>query len=287
MKATVTPGGGLFGPRSITWRVHTETLGWPAVVRAFQLQALHPRTIRGIAQNCLLDDPEVARARLRRQLDFVALRTFGTREQAEQAGDRIRRVHARLIGLDTDTGTLFRVDEQENLRWAHCVEVSSHLEIARRSGVPLTPADCDAYVAEQRRSARLVGLTDAPADTAELAGYFDGMRPFLAATGEARDALRRSVSPQWSLRLAFLAPPLALGSLPAAGALAFATLPAWARGMYGCRGNRAAEYAAGTALKALRSAITAMPERLVAPEIRAARGLMRAVTEASGADVAA
>ncbi|MFB4275913.1 MULTISPECIES: oxygenase MpaB family protein [unclassified Nonomuraea] len=287
MKATVTPGGGLFGPRSITWRVHTETPGWPAVVRAFQLQALHPRTIRGIAQNCLLDDPEVARARLRRQLDFVAVRTFGTREQAEHAGERARRVHARLIGLDTDTGTLFRLDEEENLRWAHCVEVSSHLEVAGRSGVPLTPAERDAYVAEQRRSARLVGLGDVPCDTAELDDYLTGMRPYLAATVEARDALRRSVSPQLSLRLAFLAPPLALGSLPAAGALAFATLPGWARQMYGCRGYRAAGYAADAALRALRAGAMALPERLVSPEIRAARGLMRAATEAPGADVAA
>ncbi|MFC5824481.1 oxygenase MpaB family protein [Nonomuraea insulae] len=287
MKATVTPGGGLFGPQSITWRVHTETPGWPAVIRAFQLQSLHPRTIRGIAQNCLLDDPEVARARLRRQLDYVAVRTFGTREQAEQAGERVRRVHARLIGLDTDTGTLFRLNEEENLRWVHCAEVSSHLEVARRSGVPLTRAERDAYVAEQRHSALLVGLRDVPRDTGELEDYLTGMRPYLAITDEARDALRRSVSPQLSLRLAFLTPPLALGSLPAAGALAYATLPGWARKLYGCHGNKAAEYAAGIALKALRAAAMAMPERLVAPEIRAARGLMRAVTEVPGADVAA
>ncbi|WP_240776907.1 oxygenase MpaB family protein [Nonomuraea basaltis] len=287
MKATVTPGDGLFGPHSITWRVHTEALGWPAVLRAFQLQALHPRTIRGIAQNCLLDDPEVARARLRRQLDFVTVRTFGTREQAERAAERVRSVQARLIGLDTGTGTLFRVDEEENLRWVHCAETSSHLELALRSGVPLTRAESDAYVAEQRRSARLAGVDDVPGDVAELNDYFDGMRPYLSATGEARDALRRSVSPRLSFRLAFLTPPLALGSLPAAGALAFATLPAWARQMYGCRGNRAAEHAAGAALKALRAAAAVMPERLVAPEIRAARGLMRAVSEVPGADVAA
>ncbi|WP_188188165.1 oxygenase MpaB family protein [Nonomuraea sp. SYSU D8015] len=287
MKATVTPGGGLFGPQSITWRIHTESLGRLAVLRAFQLQALHPRTIRGIAQNCLLDDPEVARARLRRQLDFVTVRTFGTREQAEQAAERVRRVHARLIGLDTDTGTLFRVNEDDNLRWVHCVETSSHLEIARRCGVPLSGAEADAYVAEQRRSARLVGLRDVPGDVAELRDYFAGMRPYLSATDEARDALRRSVSPQLSVRLALLTPPLELGSLPAAGALAFATLPAWAKEMYGCRGGRASEYAADTALKALRAAMAALPERLVAPEIRAARALMRSAAQLRGAGVAA
>ncbi|MDP4508088.1 oxygenase MpaB family protein [Nonomuraea turcica] len=308
MKATVTSGGGLFGPTSITWRIHTEPLAWPAVLRAFQLQALHPRTIRGIAQNCLLDDPEVARERLRRQLAYLTMRTFGTREQAEQAAERVRRVHARLIGLDTDTGTLFRVDDEENLRWVHCVETSSHLEVALRAGVPLTGAEADAYVAEQRRSASLVGLRDVPGDVAELHDYLEGMRPYLSATDEARDALRRSLSPQLSLRLlwpwsrshgaplvtqaAALRPRLAAlclwsRSLPAAGALAFATLPAWAKEMYGCHAGKATEYAAGTALKALRVAAAALPERLVAPEIRAARGLMRALARAPGADVAA
>ncbi|MEO3870219.1 oxygenase MpaB family protein [Nonomuraea sp. B12E4] len=287
MKATVTPHGGLFGPESITWRVHTETLGRPAALRAFQLQALHPRTIRGIAQNCVLDDPEVAHARLRRQLDFVTVRTFGTAEQAERAGERIRQVHARLIGLDTDNGVLFRVDEQENLRWAHCAEVSSFLELARRSGVPLTAAEADAYVAEQRRSALLVGARDVPGDVAGLRAYLDGMLPHLAATDEARDALRRTVSPRLSFRLALRTPPLTLGSLPAAGALAFATLPGWARRMYGCDGDSAAGYAADVALKALRAAATAMPESLVEPEIRAARGLMRAPAGAPGTGVAA
>ncbi|WP_219471326.1 oxygenase MpaB family protein [Nonomuraea rhizosphaerae] len=305
MKATVTPGGGLFGPKSITWRIHTETFGWPAVLRSFQLQALHPRTIRGIAQNCLLDDPEVAYARLRRQLDFVTVRTFGSREQAGRAGERVRRVHARLIALDPDTGTLFRLDEQENLRWAHSAEVSSFLEIARLSGVPLTPAEQDAYVAEQRRCADLVGLRDAPEDVAELDACLESTRPFLAVTDEAREAVRRSVGPALSLRLAVLTPPLALGSLPAAGALAFATLPAWARSMYGSYalpawirplyglaglpgryGADATATAAEVACRALRAAATAMPGRLVAPEIRAARGLMRPAVEAP-ADVAA
>ncbi|GAA1644877.1 hypothetical protein GCM10009733_047510 [Nonomuraea maheshkhaliensis] len=324
MKATVTPGGGLFGPQSITWRVHTETPAWPAALRAFQLQALHPRTIRGLAQNCLLDDPEVAHARLRHHLDLLAVRTFGTREQAEHAYERVRRVRARLVGLDPDTGTLFRLDERENLCWAHCAEVSSHLELARRSGVRLSAAERDAYVAEQRHTALLAGLADAPGDTAELEARIEETRPLLAATEEARQAVRRSVSPPLSLKLASRTPALALrlalrtpsvalglafqepslvlglalresslalGSLPAAGALAFATLPGWARRMYGCHGGPAADhaagYAAGTALKALRAALLALPERLVAPEISAARGLMRAVTEASGADAAA
>jgi uncharacterized protein (DUF2236 family) len=281
VKPTVTPGGGLYGPRSITWRVHTETPAWPAAVRAFQLQALHPRTIRGIVQNHLLDDAEAVRAHLRRRLGFVALRTFGTREQAEAAYERAREVHARLVGLDTATGTLFRLDEPESLRWAHCAEVASHLEVARLSGVALTAGERDAYVAEQRRAAYLAGLaglTDVPDSAGELADHLTGMRAHLSATDEARELLRLVVTPPPSLRPC---------TLPAVGALAFATLPGWARSMYGCPGDAAAGYAAGAALKALRATAMAMPERLVAPEIRAARALMRAAARTRGADVAA
>ncbi|MEV4563242.1 oxygenase MpaB family protein [Nonomuraea sp. NPDC049419] len=278
MKPTVTPGGGLFGPRSITWRVHAETPTWPAAVRAFQLQALHPRTIRGVVQNHLLDDAEAVRAHLRRRLGFVALRTFGTREQAEEAYERAREVHARLVGLDTATGTLFRLDEPENLRWVHCAEVASHLQVARLSGVALTAGERDAYVAEQRRAASLAGLTDVPGTAGELDDHLTGMRAHLSATDEARELLRLVVTPPLSLRP---------GTLPAVGALAFATLPGWARSMYGCPGDAAAGYAAGAALRALRAAAMAMPERLVAPEIRAARALMRAAARTRGADVAA
>jgi uncharacterized protein (DUF2236 family) len=288
VKATVTPGGGLFGPRSITWRIHTEAPAWPAVVRAVQLQALHPRTIRGIVQNFLLDDQESAGAWLKRRLGFIALRAFGTREQAEHACGQAREVHARLVGLDTGTGTLFRLDEPECLRWSHCAEVASHLEIARLSGVPLTPGERDAYVAEQRRAARLMGLDDVPGSAAELDDHIARMRPGLSVTGEARAVLRLLGNLRPALRPpALLAPPLGPGSLPAVGALAFATLPGWARRMYGCPGDAAARYAAATALKALRAAASAMPQRLVAPEIRAARALMRAAARTPEADVAA
>ncbi len=281
MIPTVTPADGLFGPTSITWRVHTQIPALPAALRAFQLQALHPRTIRGMARHCRLDDPAAERDRLRRQLGFVALRTFGTREQAERAGERVRALHARLVGLDPGTGALFRLDEEENLRWAHCAETASHLELALRSGVPLTPGERDAYVAEQRRSARLVGLEDAPGTVADLERRIEQTRPLLAVTDEAREALRASTRPRLSLR------PFGLGSLPAAGALAFATLPAWARSLYGFPGDEAAEIAANAALTALRAATLALPERLVAPEISAARLLMRTAAETGGAGVAA
>ena len=41
---------GLFGPSSVTWRVHLEPVLWVAGLRALYLQALHPQVMRGTAQ---------------------------------------------------------------------------------------------------------------------------------------------------------------------------------------------------------------------------------------------
>ena len=42
---------GLFGPDSITWRVHAEPILWFAGYRALLLQTLHPRALAGVLQN--------------------------------------------------------------------------------------------------------------------------------------------------------------------------------------------------------------------------------------------
>ncbi|RJL33968.1 oxygenase MpaB family protein [Bailinhaonella thermotolerans] len=273
MELTVTPRDGLYGPSSVTWRVHTEPILWVAGVRALYLQALHPRTMRGTAQNSLLMDPEHAWSRFQRTVAFVGVRTFGTRAQVERAARRVRMIHARLRGLDPDTGEIYRLDDPENLLWVHCGEIDSYLDVARRAGVPLTDAEADAYVDEQRRSAEVVGLDPAlaPGSVAELAAFFDGMRPRLHACAEAREGLRRSFNPPLPRVLL----PLKLGPLPALGALAFATLPPWARAMYGTPGSAATDVGATAALRALRRATLRIPARLASPEIREARRLMR------------
>ena len=94
-----------------------------------------------------------------------------------------------LGATDPETGERYGVDEPGLLLWVHCAEIDSYLQVARRSGFPLTDAQADRYIDEHRDSARLVGLDpDAvPADRAELAAYFEKVRPELAATPEARD----------------------------------------------------------------------------------------------------
>ncbi|MFF3743058.1 oxygenase MpaB family protein [Streptomyces kronopolitis] len=220
---------GLFGPRSVTWQLHGDPMMWIAGVRALYLQALHPRAVRGVVQNS--DFRRDAWGRLLRTADFVGTVTYGTTEAAERAGARVRRIHRRLSAADPATGARYGVDAPDLLLWVHCAEVDSYLHVLRRSGCPVTDDLADAYLAEQRESARLVGLDPAtvPGDRSALAAYFARVRPELALTPEAREVdafLRRPPTP------AVLVPARALLWQRVAG-LAYGALPAYAHDLYG------------------------------------------------------
>jgi uncharacterized protein (DUF2236 family) len=254
----------------VTWRVHLEPILWVAGLRAMYLQALHPRVIRGTAQNSALFDPDKAWHRFQRTAEFVAIRTFGSMEDVARAGRRIRRMHARLRGYDPDTGEQFRIDDPELLLWVHCGEIDSYVDVARRAGI-LTTAAADAYVAESRRTAQVVGLPaeDAPASTAELADYFAQMRPRLYACPEAVRGLALTLNPPLPLRP--LLKPLKL-AVPALVALSFAVLPRWARRLYGAPGLPTTDFAATLVLRALRPATIVLPD---SPPVQRARRLVR------------
>src|SRR5512139_2477278 len=89
---------GLFGPDSVTWRVHAEPILWIAGFRALLLQTLHPRALAGVLQNSRFrEDPW---GRLFRTAEFFGQTIFGTTETAEAAGLRVRRMHARMSATD-------------------------------------------------------------------------------------------------------------------------------------------------------------------------------------------
>jgi uncharacterized protein (DUF2236 family) len=265
---------GLFGPDSVTWKIMGEPVMWIAGMRALYLQALHPRVMKGTWQNTSFARPDEAWGRFTRTIKFVQTRTYGTCAEAERAGRRVRKIHAALSGTDAD-GTQFRLDEPDLLLWVHCAEIASEADIARRSGVPVSGAELDAFVDEQRRSAALVGLDPAgvPGSMAELDAYFAGCRPALYACAEARLALRQSFTPKVPplfLPLRLIAPPVNL--------LAFASLPSWARRLYGVPTLPMSDAAVTVALRAAyESSARVPPQLLFVPGAALARRIRRAV----------
>jgi uncharacterized protein (DUF2236 family) len=168
-------------------------------------------------------------------------------------------------------GVPYSADDPQLLGWVHACHVASFLEITTRSGLRLTGAEQDAYVAEQVKTAMLVGLEpdEVPHDRAGLVDYFRVVRPVLQALPSARRAAARAVTP----------PPTALASVrlphevraragtgagraPAwasVAGLAYATLPPWGRRLYALDvlppAAALADAAATVGLRTLRTAL--------------------------------
>jgi uncharacterized protein (DUF2236 family) len=251
MAATVQP------PESVTWRIHIDRIMWVGGVGSLMLQALHPMAMWGVWQNSdFRDDPF---GRLQRTADFVGVATFGSPEEAEAIGRKVRDIHRRLRILNPDTGRTERLDQPELLLWVHCAEVYSYLRAARRAGLPLTGAMADRYLAEQRHSGTLVGLheEDIPGSVREMETYFREMRPALRVTDEAAATVRFLMWPRLPRNLRFLA-----AGKPAYfpfGALCYYSLPDWARRMYGVL-PEVPRPAVTAALRSFRLAMNTLPE---------------------------
>ncbi|MEW9548681.1 oxygenase MpaB family protein [Nonomuraea sp. NPDC050783] len=265
---------GIFGPTSVTWRVMGEPILLVGGFRALLMQGLHPRAMRGVLQNSALMDPAEAWSRFQRTTEFVRVRTYGSTEEVERAGRRVRKIHATLTAHDPDTGATFRLDDPAALRWVHVGEVDSYLSVARRAGVRLSDADADAFVAEWRRAAEVVGLKpeDVPGSVGELRDYIEAERPGLRFVPEAAHPLRLSLNAPLPLLLAPLKP-----ALPALTLLAFATLPRWARRLYGLPATPVGDLWATAALRTLHTGIGLVPPQVrYAPAARRARRMMAA-----------
>lgn len=250
---------GLFGPGSVTWRVHAEPILALAGLRSLFLQALHPRAVAGVMQNSgYKTDPW---GRLVRTINYVATAVFGTTAQAEAAGRRVRSVHAQLTARDPRTGETFRIDEPALLRWVHVSEVESFLDTARRAGVALTSAEVDAYYTEQRRVAALVGLdpSTVPGTAAEVDAYYREIRPELAMTRDAAETLFFLSAPPLPRRLGFTPARLVYFGI---AATAFGLLPPWARRMYGMLGLPTTDLSASLSARTMRLALNALPHKV-------------------------
>lgn len=267
---------GYFGPDSVTWRVLTDPASGVGGLRSLLLQALHPLAMAGVVEHSTFAVDFWGR--MQRTGEFVLTVAFGTREQADAAAARVRRIHPHVRGTDPVTGLAYRADDPELLRWVHVAEFESFLDCVVRAGAPLTPEDIDRYYAEQVVAARLVGLAEVPTSAAEVADYYADVRPRLRASRVAEQA---------SARLLFAPLPRPVGlfqpAWTAAAGLGVAALPRWARKMYGLPGSRLSELGTDAALRAVRLASLRIPrERRLGPA--ALDGLARAEAARTGGD---
>lgn len=208
---------GLFGPDSVTWRVHQDASMLIGGIRALLLQTMHPLAMAGVAQHSSYKhDPF---GRLRRTSHYVGAVTFAPTDEAMSAIATVKRVHQRVRGTAPD-GRPYSANDPHLLAWVHHALVDSFLRSYQRfAAEPLTDADADRYVSEQATLAELIGgVTPEPArSVAELRSWLDAIRPELKSTREARDAafflLTVPMTPAMTVPYAVLLS-AAIGSLP-------------------------------------------------------------------------
>jgi uncharacterized protein (DUF2236 family) len=251
---------GLFGPDSVTWRVHAEPILWFAGLRALYLQALYPRVVEGVVQNS--NYRADAWGRLIRTANHVGAVIYGTTADAERAAARVRGIHRKLRARDPDTGEEYRIDDPDLLCWVHVTEVESFVSTARRAGCPVSDDDVDLYYSEQLRSAELIGLDPATVPDSERAvrAYYADLRPRLRLSDGAKETARFLAVPPM---------PWGLGWTPARAAwlgvsgLGFSLLPRWARRLYRMPGLPATDLTVTLTLQALRRTISALPDSVL------------------------
>jgi uncharacterized protein (DUF2236 family) len=203
---------GLFGPESVTWRVHADASMFVGGIAALLLQSLHPRAAAVVASSSRFREEPLHR--LSRTASFVGVTTYGPTEVAHAVIERVRGVHERIPGAS----------DPHLLTWVHTAEVASFLGAYKRYTV--VPVDADRYYDETAVVAGLLGARDVPRSADAVHDYFIDIRGELASSDESREMV------------AFLKRPL--GDDPATRAVyslfvqaAFAQLPEWARALHG------------------------------------------------------
>ena len=247
---------GLFGPDSVTWRVHADPSMAVAGVRALLQQALHPIAMAGVAGHS--NFREDAWGRLTRTAEYVGVITYGTTQEAKNASKRVREVHKRL-----------KLDDPHLLRWVHVSMVDSFLDVARRSGMALSDADADTYVSEMQEFAKQVGIKrDIPSSRSEMATYLTEISPELMASDEAREGARFIAIPPMPDWVRYATP--AQGAWAGMSLLAAQSLPNWASKLYGF--PTIPSLLTDGALRAFRLALMAIPGSVrEGPHIKAAK----------------
>jgi uncharacterized protein (DUF2236 family) len=216
---------GLFGPRSIVWRVHRDRTFPLAGIRSLIVQALHPLAMAGVAEHSTWkEDPF---GRMAATSGYILTLTYGDTTAANKAASRVRAVHGHVNGTDPVTGLAYRAADPSLLLWIHAAMVDSIVHIVQRYGRGLDAADADRYVAEMVKFAELVGVPadEVPASVAALTKYIESVE-LLQATPAARESIALVLDPPWlDAETRDLWREL--------GQVAVGTLPDWARSMYG------------------------------------------------------
>lgn len=161
--AFLTPAGdaGLFGPNSVAWRVHADFISMMiGGISSLVLQALHPQALAGVWDHSTFRQD--LRGRLGRTAFFIAATTYGPTAMANEAINKVNRIHTKITGLD-EFGKPYSATDPHLLAWVHLTETRSFMasyETYRREKLSLE--ERDQYFAEMKTLGERLGALNIP-----------------------------------------------------------------------------------------------------------------------------
>ncbi len=171
---------GYFAPESVIRRLGNSPLtpflgGGPAVL----LQVAHPLVAAGVVQHS--GYRRDLWKRLVRTLRALYLVAFGTKTEAERAGEAVQAVHAHVRGVTESqlgpfpAGTPYSASDPELQLWVHATLVHSSLAAYGRFVCALSAEEEERYYREMVLVARLFGTPAAiiPSSLAQFREYFE------------------------------------------------------------------------------------------------------------------
>jgi len=241
---------GMFGPGAVAWRVHGDvTSMMVGGVAGLLLQMLHPAVLAGVWDHSKFRTD--MQGRLRRTARFIALTTYGSREEAEAIIARVRGIHDHVRGVLPD-GTPYEANDPSLLAWVHVTETTRFLNAWLRYAEPgMSTADQDRYFAEMAQVGAALGADPIPRSRAAARDLLQAMRPQLKCDARTREVARLILTrraanpmaepvqaltlqagvdllPEWARRLHGLPNPLLGRPLLRAGTLGIARTLRWA-----------------------------------------------------------
>lgn len=234
-------------PGGVAWKVHADLAGMMVGgVAALLWQMLHPKALAGVWDHS--DFRRNMHGRLRNTARFIAVTTYGAREDAEAAIARVRRIHDHVNGTLPD-GTPYDANDPRLLAFVHLAGSAMFLAGYRRFANPAMPAaERDAYWREVAIIAEKLGADPVPRSEAEAEALARSFLPELRP--DERSAAVRDII--------LNAPPDRLRLFPVQRLLmrsATDLLPREVRRLHGLRGSGLASPAVGAATFSLASTL--------------------------------
>lgn len=149
-------------PGSAVWAVHGSMSPIVAGIRTLLMQSLHPGALAGVHEHSnFRDDPL---GRLAHTIRWIFTVTYGSREAAEEASGRVRRLHAPVQGTyhANDGGARsYSANDPRLGSWIHIAFTDAFLASHKLWGGRI-PGGPDAYVGEWAQAGRLMGVDRPP-----------------------------------------------------------------------------------------------------------------------------